>query len=248
MLIGSSAEGEYVPFNHHYRMNIKLQVGGGLRSVESVRPFINANIARCVVGTKAAGRPRAAEDAGRKLFPVASMSASTRRDGKVVTKGWVNISETVATEFVKTLSDLPLGEIIYTDIERDGMMEGPNFAQLEGMLRVCPFPLIASGGVTTLDNVRRCKELGCRGAIIGKALYDGRMQLKDAMEAAGDTNEPTQRMRAADAQGRRVREEHARKIREALQVRISELSSLMRLPCSPSKPPASRSALRCRHR
>ena len=104
------------------------------------------------------------------------------KNGLVATKGWVDVSGTLATEMVAQLKGIPLGEIIYTDIDRDGMLEGPNLKRLEEMSAASPFPLIASGGVTTLENIRECAAMKCYGAIVGKAFYDGRMELKDALD------------------------------------------------------------------
>ena len=108
------------------------------------------------------------------------------KDGKLVTKGWVQQSDTLATELVRSLAGLQLGEVIYTDIERDGMLNGPNLKRLEEMKQASPFPLIASGGISALDHVRACRALGCFGAIVGKAFYDGALDIRAAMAAAGD--------------------------------------------------------------
>ena len=95
----------------------------------------------------------------------------------------VQASAMRAIELVRSFAALPLGEVIYTDIARDGMLAGPNLPQLAEVKRACPFPLIASGGVTTLAHLRRCRELGCFGAIVGKALYDGRLDFSAALRA-----------------------------------------------------------------
>jgi len=162
----------------------EVEIGGGLRTEAIVTDYINGGAARCVIGTKAL------EDRGflkglAEKFPGKINVGIDAKDGLVVTKGWVQSSNVKAVDLVRELSGLPLGEIIYTDIDRDGMLEGPNFTQLEEMKKASPFPLIASGGVTTIDNIKRCRELGCFGAIVGKAFYDGRMDVKEAL-AAGE--------------------------------------------------------------
>jgi phosphoribosylformimino-5-aminoimidazole carboxamide ribotide isomerase len=164
-------------------LKIEVELGGGLRSEEIVAEYITAGAARCVIGTKAL------EDLEflKKLawrFPGQINVGIDAKDGKVVTKGWVEQSQTTAKDMVKSLAGLPLGEIIYTDIDRDGMLEGPNLKQLEEMHKVSPFPLIASGGITTVENIHACKRMGCFGAIVGKALYDGRIDIIDAYKAA----------------------------------------------------------------
>ena len=164
---------------------LEVEIGGGLRSLEIVAEYLEGGAARCVIGTKAL-EDRAFLTALAKKYPGRIDVGIDAKDGKVVTKGWVSQSETLATDLVKSLSDLPLGEIIYTDIDRDGMLQGPNLKQLEQMKKASPFPLIASGGVTTIQNVRDCARMGCYGAIVGKAFYDGALDVKAAMEAAGD--------------------------------------------------------------
>ena len=163
----------------------EIQIGGGLRSVEAIATFLDAGAARCVIGTKALDDWQFLKDLAAK-YPGRINVGVDAKDGKVATKGWVEVSETWATDLGRKLGALPLGEVIYTDIECDGMLEGPNFQRLEEMRDACSLPLIASGGVTTLEHVRKCKEMGCYGAIVGKAFYDGRMEVRDALEAAGE--------------------------------------------------------------
>lgn len=161
----------------------EIQIGGGLRGEETIARFIEAGAARCVIGTKALD-DRAFLERIAKRFPGKINVGIDAKDGMVVTQGWVEVSGVPATKLVQTLAGLPLGEVIYTDIDRDGMLQGPNLKRLEEMRDASPFPLIASGGVTTLENIAACKALGCFGAIVGKAFYDGRMELKDAIKAA----------------------------------------------------------------
>lgn len=165
--------------------SIEFELGGGLRDEATIAAFIEAGAARCVIGTKALD-DRAFLSALAQRYPGCINVGLDARDGKIVTKGWVHQSDTLATDLVRELGALPLGEIIYTDIERDGMLSGPNLKRLEEMKKASPFPLIASGGVTTLDNVRACARLGCFGAIVGKAFYDGALDVRAAMQAAGD--------------------------------------------------------------
>lgn len=164
----------------------EIEIGGGLRSTEVVCEFMNAGVARCVIGTKVLED----RDFLRNLasrYPGRISVGLDAKDGQIVTKGWVEKSATLATDLVSSLYELPLGEVIYTDIDRDGMLKGPNLKRLKEMRDACTFPLIASGGITTLDHVKRCRELGCYGAIIGTAFYDGRLEMAAAQQAAGDT-------------------------------------------------------------
>jgi phosphoribosylformimino-5-aminoimidazole carboxamide ribotide isomerase len=158
----------------------EFEIGGGLRTEAAVRTFVEAGAARCVIGTKAA------EDRGfverlAKAFPGRISVGVDAKNGKVATKGWVEVCDLEATELVRELAGLPLGEIIYTDIERDGMLTEPNFGRLEELMKVCPFSVIASGGVATLAHIQRAKQIGCYGCIVGKALFDGRIEIRSAL-------------------------------------------------------------------
>lgn len=161
---------------------IESEIGGGLRTEAIVGEYIEAGAARCVIGTKAL-EDRAFLETIAKRFPGQINVGIDAKNGQVVTKGWVEQSATKATDLVKSLKGLPLGEIIYTDIETDGMLQGPNLKQMEDMKQASSFALIASGGVTTIENIKACKALGCYGAIVGKAFYDGRLDPKEALAA-----------------------------------------------------------------
>ena len=155
---------------------IEIEASGGLRTDEAVAELLTAGAARCVIGSRAAEEPAFLARLAERYPGKVSLGLDAK-GGLVATKGWVEVRELRAVELLARLQGLPLAEIIYTDIERDGMLAGPNFARLEEILRASPFPVIASGGVTTLDNVRRLRALGCYGCIIGKALFDGRLDL-----------------------------------------------------------------------
>jgi phosphoribosylformimino-5-aminoimidazole carboxamide ribotide isomerase len=162
----------------------EFEVGGGLRTAEIVSEYLAAGAARCIVGTKAL-EDRAFFKALAEKHPGRINLGLDAKSGKVVVRGWVSGSDVQAVDLINALRELPLGEVVYTDVARDGMLEGPNFSQLEQVLKVSPFPLIASGGVTTIEQIRRCREMGCFGAIVGKALYDGQLELSAALAAAG---------------------------------------------------------------
>jgi phosphoribosylformimino-5-aminoimidazole carboxamide ribotide isomerase len=108
------------------------------------------------------------------------------RDGRVAVRGWVDTSPLRAVDVARRHAGLPLAAIVYTDIATDGTLAGPNLAALAEMLEVSTAPLIASGGIATLDDIRRVAALGCAGCIVGRALYDEAFTLPDAIAAAGD--------------------------------------------------------------
>ncbi|MCZ7647214.1 MAG: 1-(5-phosphoribosyl)-5-[(5-phosphoribosylamino)methylideneamino]imidazole-4-carboxamide isomerase [Planctomycetota bacterium] len=166
---------------------LEVEVGGGLRTPESVAELLDAGAARCVIGTKAV-EDRAFLKRLAETHPGRIILGLDAKNGLVATKGWVEVSELKATDLLAEVAALPLAEVIYTDIETDGMLQGPNFQRLAEVRAVSAFPVIASGGVATAEHLRRLAGDGCFGAIVGKALFDGRLTLREAFEAAaGDS-------------------------------------------------------------
>ena len=165
------------------RPGLEFEIGGGLRSAEIVGEFLAAGATRCVIGTLAVEDPGFLKRLAER-HPGRINLGLDAKEGLVAIKGWVETSTLRAADLLRSFAGLPLGEVIYTDIARDGMLSGPNLHQLAEIKRVSTFPLIASGGVTTLDHIRLCRELGCFGAIAGKALYDGRLDFNAALQTA----------------------------------------------------------------
>jgi phosphoribosylformimino-5-aminoimidazole carboxamide ribotide isomerase len=106
------------------------------------------------------------------------------RDGRVATDGWLQVSDVAATELARSLAQEPIAAIVYTDIAKDGMLSGPNFDALAEMQNAVDVPVIASGGVTTVEDVRRLARIGVAGCIIGRTLYEGKLTLAEALAAA----------------------------------------------------------------
>jgi phosphoribosylformimino-5-aminoimidazole carboxamide ribotide isomerase len=163
----------------------EIQVGGGLRSSDAVSTLFETGASRCVIGTKAVKDRRFLRDLANR-HPDRVCVSLDARDGKVVTQGWVEVSDLEAVELIGEFYELPLAEVIYTDTARDGMLSGPNLQRVVEMRDACPFPLVVSGGITTIDQISRLRGLGCFGCVIGKALYEGRLDLNHALEVAGD--------------------------------------------------------------
>ncbi len=169
-------------------VNVPCQLGGGVRDAETIDRLIQLGLSRLVVGTAALKRPDwFAEMCDR--YPGKLALGIDARNGYVATDGWLETSQTLATTLAQDLASRTanIAAIIYTDIARDGMMSGPNLEQLRQMLSATHVPIIASGGVTTLEDVRDVLHTGAAGCIIGRTLYEGRMQLKDALVIAGRT-------------------------------------------------------------
>lgn len=163
-------------------VSIPVQVGGGIRSLEIVRLYVGQGVRRVIVGTSALRDPIFLEQACKE-FPDRVIVGIDARDGKVAVHGWTHVSGTSATDLVQRLTGYPLAGIIYTDIAKDGMLSGPNLTALREMIDCSPVPVIASGGITSLDDLRAIRLLGSRvaGAIVGKALYDGKLDLREAI-------------------------------------------------------------------
>ncbi|MGH7163929.1 MAG: 1-(5-phosphoribosyl)-5-[(5-phosphoribosylamino)methylideneamino]imidazole-4-carboxamide isomerase [Nitrospiraceae bacterium] len=167
-------------------VSVPIQVGGGIRSLETIRGYLAQGVARVVLGT-AVLQDRALLGQACAEFPHRILVGLDARDGKLAVKGWTSQSETSARDFLQTLRDYPLAGVIYTDITRDGMLQGPNLDALRDIVADSPVPVIASGGIARVEDIRAIKSLGSRveGAIIGKALYDGQLDLAAAIVAAG---------------------------------------------------------------
>jgi len=155
---------------------VPCQLGGGVRTEKDVETAFSWGVQRVVLGT------RVLEDAGwfRKMvhaYPKKIVLGLDARDGKVATHGWINVSEASALDMAKQFATWPLAAIVYTDISRDGMLTGPNVPALVELARAVPIPVIASGGVSTLDHVRELYEERLAGCIIGRALYEGQLDL-----------------------------------------------------------------------
>ena len=167
----------------------RVQIGGGIRNMTTVRQYFKAGIYRIVLGT-AALNDRAFFQQACQEFPKRIVLGLDARDGKVAVNGWTSLSETTATHLLKELAQFELGAVIYTDIARDGMLSGPNIAALKELVASCAFPLIASGGISTIEDLKAVQSLGPRveGAIVGKALYDGKLDYREAVAALRGAN------------------------------------------------------------
>lgn len=165
--------------------NIKLpiQLGGGIRSLTTIETVLNKGIQRVILGTSAINNPKMVEDAV-KAFEDRVVIGIDARDGMVAIEGWEQTSKIAAIELAKRMEQIGVQTIIYTDIARDGMLQGPNLKALEAMVRSVDIAVIASGGVSKIADIRSLKDTGVSGAIIGKALYTGNIDLQEAIEEA----------------------------------------------------------------
>jgi phosphoribosylformimino-5-aminoimidazole carboxamide ribotide isomerase len=165
---------------------VPCQLGGGLRTDEHIAEALRLGVARVIVGTRAINDPDWLERIGRR-FPAQIVLGIDARGGRLATDGWQKESELSALEFARRCASWPLAAFVYTDISRDGMMQGPNFDALAELTAAVPLPVIASGGVTTLEDIRRLTGIGLAGCIVGRALYEGKLDLAQAI-AAGESS------------------------------------------------------------
>ncbi len=162
---------------------LKVEIGGGIRNIETVDRYINVGADRVILGT-AAVKDREFLFAAAKKYGEKIAVGVDIKDGFVAINGWTEKSELDAFDFCKTLQNIGIKTIICTDISKDGAMQGTNvdlYKQLSNKLKM---QIIASGGVSSMDDIKRLKELGLYGAIIGKAYYTGAVCINDAIEVA----------------------------------------------------------------
>jgi len=163
-----------------------VQIGGGVRSLETVRKYIDAGVERVVVGTAALLNPELLDQAARE-FEGRIILAVDARQGRVATHGWHEQSELLAVDVVRSRAHLPIAAVLYTDIDRDGTEVGPNIAETARLGHEGGLPVIASGGVGSLKHLKQlalvAHEGNIEGAIIGRALHERRFSLKEAVEA-----------------------------------------------------------------
>jgi len=163
-------------------VDIACELGGGIRDEATIGSLLQMGLTRLVIGTKALKQPDWFRSVCRR-FPNKLALGIDAREGLVATEGWLETSNTAATELARTFAGEPVAAIIYTDIATDGMMAGPNFAAMAEMNDAVDMPVIASGGVTSAEEVMRLAKIGVAGCIIGRALYEGKLTVADAMAA-----------------------------------------------------------------
>ncbi len=164
-------------------LQIPVQLGGGIRTMERLEGILALGVARAILGTAALKNPPLVEAACKKYGSRIAVGIDAK-DGMVATEGWLDVSEKSALAFAKEMEDCGVQTIIYTDIKRDGMLQGPNLEITEATAAAVTVNVIASGGITSIQNVEALKGIGVHGAIVGRALYTGALDLKAAIAAA----------------------------------------------------------------
>lgn len=161
-------------------VSIPIQVGGGIRSLPVIQAYIENGIDRVIIGTAAITNREFLILAVREFGDHIAVSIDAR-NGLVATDGWTETTDIKAIDLVKELETIGVQTIVYTDIYRDGMLSGPNFKELQGIQEMTSMNVIASGGVTTKADIQKLQDMNLYGAVIGKALYDGNLNLEELL-------------------------------------------------------------------
>jgi phosphoribosylformimino-5-aminoimidazole carboxamide ribotide isomerase len=161
---------------------VPCQLGGGLRTEAHITEALSWGVERVVLGTRALKEPGWLEQVARR-FPGKVVLGIDAKAGQVATDGWLQVSGQSALDLARQCAAWPLAALVYTDISRDGMLEGPNVEAVAELATAVALPVIASGGVTTLEDIRRLARLNLAGCIVGRALYEGRLDLATAIAA-----------------------------------------------------------------
>jgi phosphoribosylformimino-5-aminoimidazole carboxamide ribotide isomerase len=166
------------------KSEVNLQVGGGIRNLESIKQLIDIGVEKVILGTAGIKDKLFLKNACRQ-FPNNIALAIDVRNKKIALSGWKDQTNTDALEFIKTIEDYGVSRLIYTDINRDGMKQGPNFEETIKVAETSNCPVIISGGVSSIDDIKKAKELNNKnieGIIVGKAIYDGDIRLEELVK------------------------------------------------------------------
>lgn len=159
-----------------------IQVGGGIRTMETIEQLLKVNVDRIILGTVAVESPKVVESACHRFGEMIIVGIDVR-EGQIAIRGWQQQTELKLIEYARYLASLGVQRFIFTDISRDGTLTEPNFTQTFDLIDAVRLPVIGSGGITSLSHIRIMERLGAEGVIIGKALYTGDINLKQALAA-----------------------------------------------------------------
>jgi phosphoribosylformimino-5-aminoimidazole carboxamide ribotide isomerase len=168
-------------------INVPVQLGGGIRSLATIEAVLNAGVSRVILGTSSVAQPELVAEAVRCFGADKIVVGIDARDGKVALKGWVEATEVCAIDLARQMQSTGIKHIIFTDIARDGKLQGPNLTSIKEMAESLAIGVIASGGVSKIEDIEALKKLesaGVEGVIIGKAIYTGAVDLAEALKIA----------------------------------------------------------------
>ena len=161
-------------------VNVPVQLGGGIRTLENIREILELGVYRVIIGTKAAENPEFIREAVERFGAEHIVAGVDAKDGMVAVEGWEKVSDKTALGLALAMKEMGVRTIVYTDISRDGMLSGPNIEQTKLLSDKTGIDIIASGGMSCMEDLRNVYNAGIHGAIIGKALYDKKIILREA--------------------------------------------------------------------
>ncbi|MBB3060624.1 1-(5-phosphoribosyl)-5-[(5-phosphoribosylamino)methylideneamino]imidazole-4-carboxamide isomerase [Microbulbifer rhizosphaerae] len=183
---GNPVNGEAVTAIAKQFPQLPVQIGGGIRDLDTVEKYLDAGVTWAIIGTAAVKNPQLVKEACRE-FEEHIIVGLDAKDGLVATEGWAEVSDVQATELAKRFADCGVSAIVYTDIARDGMMQGVNIPATLEMARAVQIPIIASGGVSSIEDIQKLLEAGeIYGAISGRAIYEDKLDLRAAQQLCDD--------------------------------------------------------------
>ncbi|HJB07589.1 MAG TPA: 1-(5-phosphoribosyl)-5-[(5-phosphoribosylamino)methylideneamino]imidazole-4-carboxamide isomerase [Candidatus Enterocloster faecavium] len=163
--------------------DLPVELGGGIRTLEAAGRMLDLGVSRVIIGTKAAKEPEFMKELVDRFGPEAIVAGVDAKNGQVAVEGWETLSSRTALSLCMTMKEMGIRHIVYTDISRDGTLTGPNVEATRELTQKTGLDVIASGGVSSMEDLRSLSEAGIRGAIIGKALYEKKIRLSEAIEA-----------------------------------------------------------------
>ena len=161
-----------------------IEVGGGIRDMKRIEDYLSLGVKRVILGTAAVRNYPFVEEAVKKYGDAIAVGVDAK-DGLVAVNGWLETTTVNSVEFCKKLRDSGVATVIYTDISKDGMLSGTNLEIYEELSGIKGLDIVASGGITFIDEIKTLSDMGIYGAIVGKAVYEGKLDLKEVLEAAG---------------------------------------------------------------
>jgi phosphoribosylformimino-5-aminoimidazole carboxamide ribotide isomerase len=164
------------------QVDVPVELGGGLRSIEAVKSMLDLGVSRCIIGTKAAERPEFIRELVEAFGPERIVAGVDAKEGMVAVDGWERTSEMTASDLCLKMKEYGVQHIVYTDISRDGMLSGPNVTYTKMLTEKTGLDVIASGGVSCMEDLDMLYENGISGVIIGKALYENKIHLTEALK------------------------------------------------------------------
>ena len=168
-------------------VKVPIQVGGGIRDLDTIEMYVNAGVSRVIIGSEAVYQPELVKEACSR-FPGSIVVGIDARNGMVAVEGWSKTSKTRAIDLAKEFESCGVSAINFTDIHRDGMQTGPNIEETAALAQAVSIPIVASGGVSTIEDIKnllKIEDKGVTGVITGRAIYEGTLDLKEAIALAG---------------------------------------------------------------